>query len=430
MKSRAHNHYFLAGFLCLLGFALHILLSDPLLDALGFTYSGDEGKFYEKIHPGTLFMFLSLFILLWQKEGFLKQAIHVFKEQKAYSILLLIYVLALIYMTLKSGPRGMAFIIDAHISAVICAIVLSYAPVSLCRPALHFFIVAAVINSLIGIAEAHWQLRIFTFDDDWVVLHEDYFRASAFLGHPLTNAIFTSLALFVSLAMGYPKIIKAILIVVFLVALVAFGGRVALAFSVVGLIILGIHTVIIFLSRKNLKLREIFLLGATLLTLPLMLGGILFIAINSHMGERIATHLEWERSADTRLSAFKVFDYMTDEEIMFGARPERIMDIAYRVNPDVKNADIENPWLVMFMYMGALVFPFWLAGISAFIYTLMKGQTLPLQFAVLAYFMIASTSNSFGHKDANFAIMVCVITCAAQMAKHKIQGADEYRTIK
>ncbi len=181
-----------AGLLCLFGFFLHIILSDPLLNSLGIHYSGDEGKFYEKIHPGTVFIFLSLFALLWSRLNPIDKAFVIAKQHMAYASLLILYILLFIYMALRSGPAELAFIIDTHMTVPICAIVLCYTPLSYCRNAVYFFIAIALLNSAIGIAEAMGKFRIFTFDPGWGVLKEHYFRASALRGHPLNNTMFTA----------------------------------------------------------------------------------------------------------------------------------------------------------------------------------------------------------------------------------------------
>src|SRR4051794_9555290 len=116
--------------------------------------------------------------------------------------LLIFYVLVLVYMVVRSGPGGLAFIIDTHMAAVICAIVLSQASGSLCRKAINLFLMFASFNSLVGIAEGIGHFRAFQYKDVWPVLDEQHFRATAFEGHPLENATFTTVALFTALGMS------------------------------------------------------------------------------------------------------------------------------------------------------------------------------------------------------------------------------------
>ena len=249
-----------SGFICLTGIFLHMLLSDPLLNTLGMHYSGEEGHFYEKIHPGTYFIFLSFATLLYERGNPISMLIKLYREQTIFLLLLALYILLFLYMAVRSGPQGLAFIIDTHITVPICALVLSYTPLSCCRTMISGFICIAALNSTIGIAEAIGKFRLFTFDPDWVVLKEHYFRASALRGHPLNNTMFTSVALFTALAMRYHIVLTCFLTALFIASLVAFGGRAGLVFCLLGLGILGVAALHHHLITRKPNLRQFFLL--------------------------------------------------------------------------------------------------------------------------------------------------------------------------
>ena len=99
--------YPVAGVICLFGFFLHIVLSDPLLNSIGFHYSGDEGQFYEKIHPGTVFIFISFFVLLWSHGNPLREFLLISWRYQVYMLFLLLYVLLFFYMLARSGYQGL-----------------------------------------------------------------------------------------------------------------------------------------------------------------------------------------------------------------------------------------------------------------------------------------------------------------------------------
>ena len=71
------------------------------------------------------------------------------------------------------------------------------------------------------------------------------------------------------------------------------------------------------------------------------------------------------------------------------------------------------------MLCGLITFPFWLALTFAFIGRLMKGNPVALQLGVLAYYITASTSNSFGRKDSTYLIMVSAVICASRLLHQK-----------
>ena len=410
-KARGGDSF--ASTLCLIGLFLYMILSDPLLHKIGINYSGDEGKFYEKIHPATFFIFLSFFLFLLKGGNIVRKIINIIEEHKEYSFLLFVYILIFFYMAIRSGFAGLAFLLDTHISAVLCAIILSHASCKRSNKALNLFIFLTIINSLIGIVEAGTQTRIFEFDPDWEVLKEEHFRASAFLGHPLNNAIFTSMALFITLSRDYNKIIKTFIITILFISLVAFGGRAALGFSILATAFISIIFIYKFLQSRRYTVQQIFLLIGAVIIAPVALAGILYLSLNSGIGERIAAHGGWDSSADTRILAFKSFNYMSSEELFFGISPNRLSDIIYRMSLKFNLLDIENPWIIMLMFTGGLIFPIWLIATFAFIYRLLKDNPLAIKMVVIAYFIIGSTYDSFGRKDANYPIMVCVVICAA-----------------
>lgn len=404
-----------AGFLCLLGFFLHILLSDPLLGILGFNYSGEEGAFYEKLHPGTLLIYLSFFALLWGQGNPLRQILTLLKYQRVFVFLLTLYLLLIFYVVVRSGFAGVAFLLDTHLTPPICAIVLCYTPFSYCRRALHCFVALCAFNSCIGIMESLGKFRIFNFDPTIAFMREDTFRASALRGHPLNNAVMTALACFIVIDIRYQVWLKGLLLTLFLISLVAFGGRASLLFTTLGLFFLGGITVMRQFGERRITLLQAILLAAGLMIIPAVIIGGLYFAINSGMGERIAAHAHWDDSAQSRQLAFLVFNYLSRDDILFGINAQRIIDLSYVMNLSIPLSDIENPWLLMLLTLGALTFPFWFAATAAFVYTLIKGMPWGIKFSVLIYFAIASTANAFGRKDSTYLITVCAAMCAARV---------------
>ncbi len=403
------------GLICLFGFFLHIVLADGVLNTLGFHYSTFDGNFYEKIHPGTYFIIASFFVLIADQNNPVAGYMRTFWRYPVFSALLLIDICMFIFVNIRSGPGGTAFMIDTHMTVPICAIVLSAAPRDHFRKAIYFFVAVAAINSMIGIVEAAGQFRVFAYDQDMPGMKEEYFRASAFRGHPLNNAMFASIGLFVAMALPYRKFVKLFLITVFLVSLVAFGGRAGLMFSVFGVMILGAVQLVKIFLQGRMTMTQLFLLIAGVVTAPIALAmGLYYLIMHSDVGARLAASSFTDESAGSRLLVVMAFDYMKTPEFFFGMSSKRVIDVAYRMNLDVPLADIENPWLLMFMYFGGIFFVIWFFATMACIFQLLRGKPLALQLAVLSYFAVASTSNSFGRKDSTYLIMVCAVICAAR----------------
>ena len=408
--------HLVSSFVCLLGFFLHIVFSQPLLAAMGLSTAAEQGgNLFAKIHPGSYAVFLAFFAYLWERGNPVQEVLSAARRFPAYAGLLGLYIALAGFWVLRD-VSGVGLLFDTHMPLPICAIILSSAPKDFCRRALYGFVILAAVNSSTGIIEAIGKFRVFTFDSDWVVLREEYFRASALVRHPPINAMFTSVAMFVTLAIRLPVILKGILLGIFTVSLVAFGGRAGIGFSVIGLAVCGIDAMRRTLASGRMPMRRLFLLLTLAALLPLGFLGGLNVLLKSSIGERIAaTSSLDDDSAQGRWLAFNVFDKMSETEIIMGVSGERVVNIAYRLGLMWPISDIENPWVLMLMQLGAVGFAFWLAATGIFVYHLVRGRPLPLQLAVLIYFITASTSNSFGRKDSVYLIMVCAVMCAARV---------------
>jgi hypothetical protein len=358
LKPAPERVYPVAAWLCLVGVLGQMMISGGVLFALGMHYATfgsleKSGGFYEKIHPGTYFIYLSLFVLLLNRGGPIRQTFGVYKENRIACFLLVCYIFMLVLMVGRSGPGGLAFILDSHMTAVICAIVLSYLPRSTCRKAINVFMIFAVFNSLVGIVEGIWHFRLVPYNEEWPVLVEETFRASAFEGHPLENAMFTSLAVFTALGMRYAAVTKAALVIIFFTSLVAFGGRAALAVSIISLIFWAIpHAVNAFRERRSLG--RMLATAAAIVAMPVLLIGGLYGVLSSTLGERIAAHAHWDESADTRRHVLKPIEYMNDAELFFGLSPHRLESITERLDQTTGARGIENPWVLMFIQVGGI----------------------------------------------------------------------------
>src|SRR4051794_32227872 len=99
-----------AGFLCLVGVFGHIMVCGAVLFALGVDYATfgsfdkSEGAIYEKIHPGTYFIYLALLAMLCRRGNPIRQAFLACWQDRTAWLLLFFYVLLLAFMVARSGP--------------------------------------------------------------------------------------------------------------------------------------------------------------------------------------------------------------------------------------------------------------------------------------------------------------------------------------
>lgn len=398
---------------CIIGAVLYLFLSPPLLDSIGFHYASDTGAPYHKIHPATYFVFLSFALFLRGGKSVLSVLNAIIRQRVASFTLLCVYALILIYLVLRDGIGGCAFLINGHITVPICAIVLSYVPYELCKRALKLSVLFAALNCSIGIMEGILRFRLLPFSEDTTFAKEVYFRSSAILGHPLSNATFTSAMLLIVAAIPLRLAVKIPLIILMMASLVAFGGRSGLLFSLLFLSISAVVQLRQYLKLNSLSVRQSLSLTILSVGVPIVLMAALFVLVNSSAGERILAYSDFkDDSAGSRLLALNALSYAKDEEILFGMSNSRILDITTRMGQKVDIKIIENPWLLMVMTFGVLFFALWLFTTAWFLYTLVYGHGIKLALVLLSYFLVATSFNSFASKDINYPVIIAILVLA------------------
>ncbi|MDR3448282.1 MAG: VpsF family polysaccharide biosynthesis protein [Alphaproteobacteria bacterium] len=415
-RSLAGEVYPVAVIVCAIGFFLRILLSGPVLNIIGIPYGSEDAPTIGKIHPGTYFIIASLLVLILSRGNPLDGLLRVARRQTAFFIFLAIYVLIIFYWALRN-PEGIGVLIDTHIVIPICAIVFSYATLRQCRMIVYSYAGIAIVNSVIGIFESLTHIRIFPFDPSWEVLQQDYFRASALLGHPLTNACFTAVSLFIVMGLRLRPGLKAFAFVVMLVSLVGFGSRSALGFAAMGLVVLGLIGIRKSFLSKNMTVMRLMLIVLGVMLIPALCVALIYAAMHSEMGARLMAYDSLhDESATARLVALHVIDFMSPHDLLFGMSSDQITAISSQeglANP----ADIENPWILMFMFLGIFMFTLWFLGLAGFVWRLMAGSSPALQLAIIEYFCIASTSNSFARKDPILIFLGGIVVCVNRLQK-------------
>ena len=176
--------------LAILGLVLYLLLSDNLLVTLGIPYNVPRGAFPFKIHPGTYFISLGFVLLLrgnpWQRLGKLLQL------APALSSLALVTTVIMVYALIRFGASGSGFFIDTLLAPALLGLIVLQAP-SERRPVVFWIVLGlSACNAVIGIGEAAVGNRLVPYMAGDKLLVEEFFRATALGGHPLTNALRTA----------------------------------------------------------------------------------------------------------------------------------------------------------------------------------------------------------------------------------------------
>lgn len=406
----------LAMALCVIGFFAHIVFAEPTLNMVGFPY-GDEGaSLLAKIHPGNFFIFGAFALFIAACGNPIGRLLRIAREQAPFMILLLFYLVVMLYW-LARGPKGVGVILDVHMTMPICVIMFAYATRGWLRLIVGGFAAFAIANSAVGVIESLTRGRLFPFDESWEVLHQNYFRASAFMGHPLVNAAFVASSIFVVLALPLRPVLKTASFAVMLASLVAFGGRSSFGFCLIGLVVLGVAQTWHFFTGGGLSVRRLMAGSIAVITIPLLCAGLLYLALNSSMGERLLAYSTLnDESAAVRIDSWRAFELIEPEELFIGIGNDRVIEVGNMLGVASPTSDIENPWILICLFFGLPLFTIWLAILGVCLRRVADGASLPLVLAMIEYFAVASMSNSFGRKDPIFMLIPAIVLCAKRLA--------------
>ncbi|MBL8250533.1 MAG: VpsF family polysaccharide biosynthesis protein [Candidatus Competibacter sp.] len=400
-----------------LGLILYLLLSDNLLVTLGIPYNVPRGAFPFKIHPGSYCIALGFLLLLrgnpWRRLAQLSRL------SPALTALALVTAAIMLYALTQFGASGAGFFIDTWLAPALLGLIVLQAPPD--RRPVAFWIVLwlSAINSLIGIGEAAVSDRLVPYMAGDQLLIEEFFRATALGGHPLTNSLRTAVLIFVVLVL--PVRARLLLVPLFAVSLLAFGSRSALASTLLLLFAWGAISFMRGIVSRHFDPRLALGIPLAALVLPAVVA---VMALSLGLGQRVFQEFYWDDSAQSRLLAFQIFRFPNANELLWGMGPARIDWALDQLKSSTTLNDIENFWILLMLQVGMIPFVFLAGSLLATLWSLARAGSTPIQLAALLFLMLASGSNSLATKTQNLAILVAMLIGAATIAQREASGQE------
>lgn len=253
----------------------------------------------------------------------------------------------------------------------------------------------------LAIYERAFMVNIFPYIEENDVFEldlEDWmFRSTAFLGHPLVNALVVSTILGFILASGYSLKFKMISFGLGFIALLCFNARGAiLAWLLIG----SIYVVSIIKENKKNRLLVLAVIAA-------VVCGILYLVLGTDLGGRI-THQDKviDGSAQSRFDVWIAFDYISTSDLLWGnpSNYGRIMKI-------LNAGGVENSYIVLIINFGLVMFT--LLGISLFLFIkkhIRKYTFLQKAILIMSFILVGSFNNSLAGAPAWIAFFLCAKT--------------------
>jgi hypothetical protein len=410
-----------------LGITLHLMLSPEALIALGFPYTATEGPPYAKFHPGTYCLMLAWFMAATSHGN----PVGVLAGQLARHTLLTSYfacmVLLFFWSSYRHGMSGTAFIIETLWTPAIAAFVLYLLNLRRHRQIVQIVVALLVCNAVVAIGESLTGKLLLP-----RTFAEEYFRASAFLGHPLSGAGIVVVLLPAITLMPWPWLVRLTSGILLALSLFAFGGRASL---LIGFVYYGAYALYrLFISVVRGRFSYLQLTGGSLaliLCLTLVAGVVAITGI----GERFFQTLRWDDSAAVRGRVWEIFAFLSPTDLWTGIAPAEIDHISLRIGLDPRFEAIENFWLYLLMQFGILGYIPFILGLAFLVALLWRAATPLMRIAVFVFFMVASTSNSLSTKTMSLMLLTVVVlacpafrspllaTCASR-GGYRLRGSD------
>ncbi len=411
-----------------IGFVAVVLLfalPASLLVYLGLYSDQPGGNPLTKFMPTTYLAVVGGFFALYGKQDS-GGVIGLFREHTALAWSGALIILCALYSVIAFGISGVATYVDTFLSAILLTTALQAGTERQRRMLGYTILTFCVINVAISVLEGRTETHFLPVDPEAANPHQafdmnvDEFRGAAFYTHPLTGAMVTAMALFMVLGMRLRGWVAAGLFGVFAVGLMSFGGRGALITAV-----FMITTAALFQLASGLATRRLSVgfLGAFVAGVVLIPTLFVVLTTMTDVGMRIMTHLYLDSSAENRILQWRVLDQLNMTDVLFGASPAQIEVYKVQVGiTGIGSSDIENPWLLLFLSLGLVGFPFLIGSLFLFLLHLGRRVNSGLGWMlVIATLLICSTNNSLGRKAPDLLFLTAIMTALSGFASEQRQ---------
>jgi hypothetical protein len=407
----------LAWWLFVLALALQMMLSAPALLLLGIPYDAPFGPAVAKFHPGAYLLVLAWLAALACHGNPLRIGARQIARYPALAGYFVAMVLVFVWVIYRHGSSGAAFIVQTLWMPAIAAFTLALHDEERHRELLVILMLLLGLNALVALGEsllARRLIPLYINRDD--AMAGGSFRASAFLGHPLVNAMVTAALLPACALLPWARKWRVALAGVLLLALFAFGGRTSLALSV---LVYG-TAALVFVSLGVARGRYSYL-QLTGGVLALMLGAVALVLVvaSTGMGTRIFQNLSQDNSANARLLAWTAFEHVRAADLWVGLAPAQIDTVALRMGLDPRFEAIENYWIYLLLMLGVVGFVPFVAGLGSLFVLLWRSAALPMRAALFVYLVGSSTGNTLASKDVSLMLLTVAVLAGAAFRSHK-----------
>ncbi len=379
-------------------------VSGGMLWLVGYNYDGLAGSAATKIHPSTYMIVLVFCWSLIASGDPVSRSIHLASARPA-TLLMLVVTIAVIVLTLLRGGAGIGGLVDTYVAACLLVFLLADADDETMATLTTLLHVVMTLNALLALAEFVTQIRLLPYRFDGIVFETDT-RSAALHGHPLANAMITACYLMALISGARPlsPSVRGTLIALQSAALVVFGGRTALLASLALGLCYGFVMLFASLRRGRVSLVGAAISCLLAALLPVAIGG---LAVLGFFDDLVARFVSDGGSANARKEMLDLLGMFSLGDLVFGPDND-LVDTLRRVNG--LEWGIENPFIRMILYQGAIVTALVTVAFGLFMYELARlGRAGGVWLPMVVWIILLNGSESIATKTtlpAKFAIVV------------------------
>lgn len=379
-------------------------VSGGMLWLVGYNYDGLTGAAATKIHPST---YMIVLLFGWSLIGCgdpVSRIIHLVSARPATLFMLLVTMGTIIVTVLRDGP-GLGGMVDTYVAVCLLVLLLVDADDETMTTLTTMLHVVMTLNAVLALFEFVTQFRLFPYRFDGAVFETDT-RSSAFHGHPLANAMITAcyLMALISGSRSLPPAVRGVLIALQSAALVVFGGRTALLTSLAFGLCYGTVQLFALLRSGRISLIAAAIGCVLVALLPVAIGGLVALGFFDDVATRFVSD---GGSANARKEMFELLQMFSIGDLIVGPDVQ-LVDTLRRVNG--LEWGIENPFVRMTLYQGAIITALVTLAFGLFMYELGRGRSgvwLPM----IVWIILLNGSESIATKTTMPSKFVVVILC-------------------
>lgn len=379
-------------FLTVAALAMRLLVTPDLMNMVT-SYTSEGGPFYEKFHLATYALgAVLLAMLLVRPPSLVGEDIGLFRSLVRYGAVMGGLV---VYFGLIGRFSAIGFLVETYLVAVLAAILLLLQNEQTRRIAAAVLLCILIASAAVAIVEVILQRRLMPFTEG-----EPVFRATGLSSHPLALGAQCAVAIgFVPLT-RWRLWVKVLAMFVLFIGCVAASARVALAASVLEILLL-----ILFVRWPNLPPKREWQAKLILLFVMLLLGAILAVALLSvGLLSRFSSVVDTNSMA--RVQIYEVFRYVSWKDLFLGMNAADLLQI---VNEKVGLEFIESAPVFLVMLMGLPMAIFFTLVLIGCILRILRGTAAAAKITAAVFLLIDLTNNALATKTVDILLLFVLV---------------------